>query len=80
MPGWPARSWRTSAALKRSWTSQWPAQVTISTLVSLATFCARYSSGSMMTLGTPRLSTIFFALPDVQQMSLSAFTAADVLT
>ena len=52
----------------------------ISTLVSLAMFCARYSSGSMMTFGTPRLSTIFLALPEVQQMSLSAFTAADVLT
>ena len=74
------RSWRTSAALKRSWTSQWPAQVMISTLVSAATFWARYSSGSMMTFGTPRLSTILRALPEVQQMSLSAFTAAEVLT
>jgi hypothetical protein len=67
-------------ALNRSCTSQWPAQVMISTPVSRATFCARYSSGSMITLGTPRLSTIFLALPEVQQMSLSAFTAADVFT
>ena len=48
--------------------------------VSAATFCARYSSGSMITRSTPSNSTIFFALPDVQQMSNSAFTAADVLT
>ena len=34
----------------------------------------------MITFGTPRLSTIFLALPEVQQMSLSAFTAAEVLT
>ena len=32
----------------------------------------------MMTLGTPRLSTTFTALPDVQVMSHSAFTAAEV--
>ena len=33
-----------------------------------------------MTRGTPRLSTTFTALPEVQQMSLSAFTSAEVLT
>jgi hypothetical protein len=34
----------------------------------------------MITRSAPSDSTIFFALPDVQQMSDSAFTAADVLT
>ncbi len=52
----------------------------ISSLVCAAMLRARYSSGIMMTLGTPSPSTIFLALPEVQQMSLSAFTAAEVLT
>ena len=43
-------------------------------------FAARNWSGIMMTSSTPRLSMIFTALPEVQQMSDSAFTAADVLT
>jgi hypothetical protein len=34
----------------------------------------------MMTRGTPSASMIFLALPEVQQMSDSAFTAAEVLT
>ena len=34
----------------------------------------------MMTRGAPKDSTTFFALPEVQQMSLSAFTAAEVFT
>jgi hypothetical protein len=38
------------------------------------------SSGSIITLGTPRDSTTASALPEVQQMSDSAFTAAEVLT
>src|SRR3982075_3938082 len=33
-----------------------------------------------MTVSVPRLSTTSIALPDVQQMSTSAFTSADVLT
>ena len=33
-----------------------------------------------MTRGTPRLSMIATALPEVQQMSDSAFTAAEVFT
>src|SRR5262245_40232553 len=69
-----------SAAVKRSCTSQWPFQAIILTFVSLATFCAKYSSGNMMTSGTPNDSTIFTALPEVQQISDSAFTAADVFT
>ena len=52
----------------------------IRTWVSLATFCARYSSGSMITSGTPSDSTTARALPDVQQTSDSAFTAAEVFT
>jgi hypothetical protein len=52
----------------------------ISTPVSRAMFCAKYSSGIMMTRGTPNDSITRRALPEVQQMSLSAFTAAEVLT
>ena len=71
---------RTSSAVKRSCTSQWPFQAMISTLVWAAMLRARYSSGSMITRGAPSASTIFLALPEVQQMSDSAFTAAEVLT
>ena len=63
-----------------SCTSQWPFQAMIFTLVCAAMFCARYSSGSMMTRSTPSDSTTLSALPEVQQMSDSAFTAAEVLT
>jgi len=52
----------------------------ISTLVCAAVFLARYSSGSMITRGTPSPSMIFLALLEVQQTSDSAFTAAEVLT
>ena len=45
-----------------------------------ATFAARKRSGIMITLGTPRLSITRTALPEVQQMSDSAFTAAEVFT
>ena len=33
-----------------------------------------------MTVSAPRLSTTFTALDEVQQMSTSAFTSAEVLT
>ncbi len=52
----------------------------ISTLVWAAVLRARYSSGSMITLGAPSASMIFLALPEVQHTSDSAFTAAEVLT
>jgi hypothetical protein len=57
-----------------------PAQAMIFMPVSFATFSARYSSGSIMTRSTPSDSTIRRALPEVQQMSDSAFTASDVFT
>ena len=41
---------------------------------------ARYSSGNMMTRLTPESLDDRLALPEVQQMSDSAFTAAEVLT
>jgi hypothetical protein len=44
--------------------------------VSRATFLARNSSGRKMTRSESRLSTIFTALLEVQQMSVSAFTSA----
>src|SRR5699024_12200034 len=52
----------------------------ISTPVSRAIFFAKYSSGIMITFSTPSDSITFTALPEVQQISLSAFTAADVFT
>ena len=52
----------------------------IFTLVCEATYFARYSSGSMMTRSAPRLSTTWTAFDEVQQMSLSAFTSAEVFT
>src|SRR6476646_1298801 len=79
-PGAASRDARSSSPVKRSCTSQWPFQVMISTLVWVATHFARYSSGIMMTRGTPNDSTTRAALDEVQQMSDSAFTSADVLT
>src|SRR5690606_5405772 len=79
-PGSAARNASSSSAVNRSWTSQCPFHVMISTLVCVWTYLARYSSGIMMTRGTPRLSMTFTAFAEVQQMSLSAFTSADVLT
>src|SRR5216683_1569080 len=78
IPGWLSRRLLMSSGVNRSWTSQWPLQAMISTLVCAAVLRARYSSGSIMTRGTPSASMIFLALPEVQQTSDSAFTAADV--
>ena len=75
-----ARTALSSSAVKRSCTSQWPFQAMIFTLVCEATYFARYSSGTMMTRSAPRLSTTCTAFEDVQQMSLSAFTSAEVFT
>ena len=69
-----------SPGAKRSCTSQAPGWVITLTPVWRATFAARYWSGIMITSGTPRLSMTLTALPEVQQMSLSAFTAAEVFT
>ena len=52
----------------------------IFTLVCEATYFARYWSGRKITLSAPRLSTTCSAFDEVQQMSLSAFTSAEVLT
>src|ERR1700748_341062 len=52
----------------------------IFTLVCDATYFARYWSGTKITVGTLRLSTTCTALDEVQQMSTSAFTSAEVLT
>ena len=52
----------------------------IFTRVCDATYLARYSSGRKITRSAPRLSTTSTAFDEVQQMSLSAFTSADVLT
>lgn len=63
-----------------SCTSQWPCQVRIFLLVCLATFIARYSSGMQSTRSDSRLSTTATAFDEVQQMSVSAFTSAEVFT
>ena len=75
-----ARTSLSSSPVKRSCTSQWPFQAMIFTLVCEATYFARYSSGRKITRSAPRLSTTCTAFDDVQQMSLSAFTSAEVLT
>src|SRR5690606_3509471 len=80
MLGSSLRYWRSSSGVKRSCTSQRPFQAMILTLVCLAMFLARYSSGMHSTRSVPNDSTTLSAFDEVQQMSLSAFTSADVLT
>src|SRR5438105_10656584 len=69
-----------SAPVKRSCTSQAPFQAMMRTLVCDATYLARYWSGTKITVSRPRLSTTSTAFDEVQQMSTSAFTSAEVLT
>src|SRR5581483_694090 len=52
----------------------------ILTSVLDATYLAKYWSGRKITVGAFRLSTTCSAFDDVQQMSTSAFTSAEVLT
>ena len=52
----------------------------IFTLLCAATYFARYWSGRKITVSAPRLSTTATAFDEVQQMSTSAFTSAEVLT
>ncbi|MNL84104.1 hypothetical protein D3C87_2119570 [compost metagenome] len=49
-------------------------------LVWRATFMARYSSGMHSTVSEAKLSTTASTFEEVQQMSVSAFTSAEVLT
>ena len=58
MPGFASRKPRTSSALKRSCTSQWPCHVMILTLVCFATYSARNSSGIITTVSTPHSSAM----------------------
>src|SRR5258708_32984439 len=74
-----ARTMASSSPVKRSCTSHEPFQAMIFTLVWEATYFARYWSGTKITLSTPRLSTTCNAFDDVQVISLSAFTSAEVL-
>ncbi len=69
-----------SLGVNRSCTSQAPGWTITSTPVCRAMLAARNRSGIMITFGTPRLSITLTALPEVQQMSDSAFTAAEVFT
>src|ERR1700733_15301536 len=78
--GSASRYERNSSPVKRSCTSQAPFQAMIFALVFEATYFARYWSGRKITVGAPRLSTTSTALDEVQQMSTSAFTSAEVLT
>src|SRR6056300_423243 len=59
---------------------QIPFHEIISTSVCDATYLARYSSGKNITFFTPRDLTIFTALAEVQQTSVSALTSAEVFT
>src|SRR5258706_9118646 len=78
--GSASRRLRNSSPVKRSCTSQAPFHAMISTFVLEATYFARYWSGRKITFGALRLSTTSIALDEVQQISTSAFTSADVLT
>ncbi len=82
--GCSLRSCSISSAVKRSCTSQAPFQVRMRMSVWLATFFARYSSGIMTTVSVPHwraaASTTWTAFDDVQQISDSALTSAEVLT
>jgi hypothetical protein len=78
--GSASRYARNSSPVKRSCTSQAPFQAIIFTFVLEATYLARYWSGRKITVGALRLSTTCTALEEVQQISISAFTSADVLT
>src|SRR5258707_146490 len=69
-----------SSPVKRSCTSHAPFQAMIFTVVCEATYFARYWSGTKITVSLLRLSTTSTAFDEVQQMSTSAFTSADVLT
>ncbi len=68
-----------SFAVNRSWTSQWPFQVRISPW-SGGDVLREIFVGMQSTVSTPKLSTTSTALAEVQQMSLSAFTSAEVFT
>ena len=82
--GQAALTSRISAAVKRSCTSQRPCQAMIRMWVCRATLRARNSSGIRITRSVPHRraasSTTCTALALVQQMSVSAFTSAEVLT
>ena len=69
-----------SVSVNCSCTSHLPFHEIIFTLVLLATYFARYSSGRKMTLSTFNDSIIFTAFADVQHISVSAFTSAEVFT
>src|SRR5258708_25068811 len=78
--GSASRTLRSSSPVKRSCTSQAPFQAMILTLVWEATYFAKYLSGRKITVGASRLSTTCTALDEVQQISTSALTSADLLT
>src|SRR6185503_1776186 len=63
-----------------SCTSHAPFQAMIFFFDCDATYFARYWSGRKITVSLSRLSTTCTAFAEVQQMSTSAFTSADVFT
>ena len=69
-----------SCALNLSCTIQVPTHDIIWTFVFDYTYFAMYWSGKKITLSAPRDSTTLTALADVQQISDSALTSADVFT
>src|SRR5690554_549026 len=80
MPGCARRSAFISETRNSSCTMQTPSQPMISTSVCEATYLPRCPSGTKITFGTPSASTTFTALDEVQQISHSALTAAEVFT
>jgi len=57
-----------------------PCQEIILTFVFVATYLDKYSSGKKITCSVPNDSTTFIAFADVQHISVSALTSAEVLT
>src|SRR5574340_503436 len=62
------------------WTLQNPSQAMILFFVRLAAKAERFRSGMQMTVSSLSDSTTFTTFDEVQQMSLSALTAAEVFT
>src|SRR3954465_5726741 len=78
--GQALRNFLIPSAVNFSWTLQEPCQVRIFFFVSFAVLRARYWPGIISTVSPGKLSTTASAFDEVQQMSDSAFTSAEVFT
>src|SRR5664279_33887 len=79
-PGYLFLASRTSCLVTRSWTWQKPSQAIICFFVLFWAHIDRFLSGMHITFSSGSDSMTFTTLAEVQQISLSAFTSAVVLT